>query len=135
MKKRLFICSGLRTPELREENETIAKIAEDVGFDVYLPQRTLPYGEVTDAVLIYETNLRELNRVDGMLVNINGLEYRPGLIPEGHGIAFEWGHAIGKKIPVLLYPVALPHPLVRYTASTMKELRQKLILMKENIEN
>ena len=141
MEKRAFICSSLRTPELREENEKIATITDETGFDYYLPQRELPYSTVKDSKLVFEANCREIDNSDFMIVNTNGLLYDNETIKgnifsrrivEGSGIEFEWGYGIGKKKPLIVYSTGFDPPFHRnYTTHTLEELRQRLFKIAE----
>ncbi len=141
MRKRAFICSSLRTLEIREENEKIATVTNETGFDLYLPQRGLPYGVVKDPKLIFETNCREIDKSYFMIVNTNGLLYSEEKIKgnslsrniiEGAGVEFEWGYGSGKRKPIVVYSTVSDAPFPRnFTTHTLEELRQKLLEIAE----
>jgi len=139
--KKAFICSSLRTLELREENEKIATIAKETGFNFYLPQIRLPYEAVKDSKLIFETNCREIDKSNFMIVNTNGLLYSEKTIRcnplsksiiEGMGIEFEWGYGSGHKKPIVVYSTGYDPPFPRnFTTHALEELRQRLLKIAE----
>jgi hypothetical protein len=141
MRKRAFICSSLRNHELRDENEKIATITDEVGFDFYLPQRALPYGTIKDSKLIFETNCREIDGSQFMIVNTNGLLYSEETIKgnplsrnikEGMGVEFEWGYGAGKGKSIVVYSATLDAPFPRnFTTHMLEELKQRLLKIAE----
>ena len=84
---RIFISSSLKNRELNVE---IAKLLEERGFKVYLPQRDTP--QCKDVVVVFNANVKAIKEAD-IIIAV--------LINYGRDLGFEVGLAYGLGKPII----------------------------------
>lgn len=93
---KVYIAGKLCAEDEREFLEKLAEIAEELGFETYLPHRDAGLVESMDDVeRIFEKDIIQgLQNVSLVIANLNGLHI-------GAGTAWELGYAYAKGIPIL----------------------------------
>ncbi len=93
---KVYIAGKLCAESEREFLEKLAKLAEDIGFETYLPHRDAGLVECMDDVerIFKEDIIQGFENVSLVIANLNGLHV-------GAGTAWELGYAYAKGIPIL----------------------------------